>query len=63
MTTELVLLLAVFAFVLLGVFTKVPRETFANSGPRLGAHIERHLATGTGFRPGGNPVRWEKPNR
>lgn len=52
MTIEAVLLLAIYAFVLLGVFLgpSGPLETFKNSGPRLAARVERNIATGIGFK-------------
>lgn len=52
MTTELVLLLSIFAFVLLGAFVgegSGPGYAFLTGGPHLGARIEMHLATGHGF--------------
>lgn len=65
MTVELVLLLGLYAFLLLGAFLgdNGPIETFRKSGPRLGARIERNVATGDGFRASkdGAPVTWIKP--
>ncbi len=62
MTTEFVLLLSLFATVLLVALTRVPRETFVKSGPKLAARIERHLATGRDFRPKGEgPTQWLRP--
>ena len=51
MTTELVLLLSMFVFIVLGGFLGDggPRNTFKQSGPRLAARLERDLATGDGF--------------
>lgn len=52
MTTELVLLLSIFAFVLMGVFVgdgAGPKYAFLTGGPHLGARIEMQLATGHGF--------------
>lgn len=59
MTTELVLLLSMFVFIVLGGFIgdKGPRNTFKQSGPRLAARIERDIATGADFNG-----RDKKPN-
>lgn len=64
MTTEAVLLLALFAFLLFGAFMgeNGPRAVFNRSGPRLGARIEKHLATGQGFKvDGAKAPTWERP--
>jgi hypothetical protein len=68
MTTEFVLLLGIYGFLLLGAFLGDlgPIETFKKSGPRLGARIERNIATGTGFRDSprdGKGVNWVEPPR
>ena len=65
MTTELVLLLGLFVF-LVGTTLfgeKGPFAMFRKSGPRLGARIERNLTTGREFAKvkGGAYLRWEKP--
>lgn len=51
MTTELVLLLGIYAYILMGVFfgDAGPLETFKKSGPRLGARIERDISVGHYF--------------
>ncbi len=59
MTTELILLIGLFAFILLGSFLNQNsgmEAVFKKSAPRLGARIEKHLETGSGF-----PDSWEKP--
>ena len=65
MTVELVLLLSLYAFLLLGAFLGDlgPIETFKRSGPRLGARIERNISVGDGFRESadGEGVSWIKP--
>jgi len=66
MTVELVLLLSLYAFLLLGAFLGEtgPIETFKKSGPRLGARVERNISVGDGFRNSasdGQAVRWVKP--
>ena len=65
MTTELVLLLTIFAFVLLGVFIgdAGPIATFNNSAPRLGARIERNISVGSGFRNKlkNAEIQWDEP--
>jgi hypothetical protein len=66
MTVEYILLLALFAFVLMGAFMgeKGPLKVFESSAPRLGARVEQQLSTGQAFNfprnawqvpPGGAP--------
>ena len=64
MTTELVLLLGMFGFILGGVFLgeNGPRRIFANSAPRLGAHMERQMTIGNRFTFDGAGVQWVRPN-
>ncbi len=65
MTTEAVLLLGLFAFLLLGAFLgdSGPRNVFNSSGPRLGARLERHISTGQGFlTKGARAPAWTKPD-
>lgn len=63
MTTELVILLSITMFIILGAF-KAPPEAFKNAGPRLGARLEIQIETAPGFqqlsRSKGlaNPVHW-----
>lgn len=63
MTTEMVLLLAIYAFVILGIFQGDggPRATFKVSAPRLAAHIERDISVGHEFRTkdGETFPKWE----
>jgi len=66
MTVELVLLLGLYAFIILGAFLGPmgPVETFNKSAPRLAARVERNVSTGNGFRsaPAGvEAVSWRKP--
>lgn len=65
MTMELVLLLGLYAFLLLGAFLgdSGPIQTFKKSGPRLGARIERNISVGDGFRTSsdGQGVSWIAP--
>lgn len=64
MTTELVLLLSIFAFILMGVFLgdMGPLETFKSSGPRLGARVERNIAIGYKFQSAdGKKAQWRSP--
>lgn len=67
MTTEIVLLLGLYAFILLGVFLgpSGPIETFRSSVPRLGARIERNVAIGyrhrRADRPGESHLQWKEP--
>ncbi len=64
MTTEFILLLTVFVFVIVGIF-KTPTETFETAGPRLGYRIQKQIETGTEFsfksRQLPNGVQWSKP--
>ena len=65
MTTEFVLLLGLFAFILGGAFLgeNGPRNTFRNAGPRLGARVEQHITFGHQFNfRDGNAVQWAKPD-
>jgi len=65
MTTEYVLLLALYAFILLGIFLGDlgPIETFKKSAPRLAARVERNISIGDGFRTArdGRGVSWTEP--
>ncbi len=65
MTTELILLLGLFAFILGGAFLgdKGPRKVFSDSAPRLGARVEQNITFGHRFPfRDGNTVEWQKPN-
>ncbi|MGE0762791.1 MAG: hypothetical protein AB7N80_05890 [Bdellovibrionales bacterium] len=62
MTTELVLLLSIYAYIVMGVFLGDfgPLETFKKSGPRLGARIERNISIGQQFQGrGGQQPDWD----
>lgn len=65
MTVEVVLLLGIYGFLVLGAFLGDlgPIETFKKSAPRLAARIERNISTGDGFRQSrdGSGVNWIKP--
>lgn len=52
MTTELILLVSVFAFLVIGAFLgeNGPRKVFERSGPRLAARIEKDISIGHKFR-------------
>lgn len=65
MTTELVLLLGLFTFIIAGAFLgdKGPRRVFSESAPRLGARIEQHITIGHRFRfENGAGIEWRKPD-
>lgn len=69
MTTELVLLLSIFAFVTAGAIfgPKGPFKVFQNSTPRLAARVEQNLATGREFKvmqsPGSKGIQmWIPPS-
>lgn len=59
MTTEFVLLLGLYAFILLGAFLgdRGPMATFRSSGPRFAAKVERNITTGRGFQ---NPTKGQQ---
>ncbi len=63
MTVEYILLMALFAFVVMGALVTNPKRSFENAGPILGARVEKHLTTGDGFGPkkgsGTVPLQWE----
>lgn len=62
MTTELVLLLTVYAYIVLGIFFGDfgPLEVFKKSGPRLGARIERNISIGYEFKgKNGQKPNWD----
>ncbi len=65
MTTEFVLLLSVWAFIVLGIFLgdSGPIRTFERSSPRLAARVERNISVGQNFfnRIRGQNVTWTKP--
>ncbi len=63
MVTEWILLLA-GVIVVAGVFTNTLKATFNESGPRLGARIEKHLETGSRFPlEKSGKVAWEQPTK
>lgn len=69
MTTELVLLLCVFAFVTAGAIfgEKGPFKVLASSSPRLGARLEQNIAIGRQFKvrdANGNmsTLKWRAPS-
>ena len=59
MTVEYVLLLICIFAIGLKFMTSAPADAFRNSGPRMGARIEKHLATGAEFKPQGQKLRWQ----
>jgi hypothetical protein len=67
MTTEYVLLLAIYTFLILGAFLgdKGPMSAFKDAGPRLGARVERNLTVGTEFKNaakgGEKTLNWFSP--
>lgn len=65
MTTELVLLLGLFVFILGGAFLgdKGPRKVFEEAAPKLGARVEQHIVIGHRFPfENGKKVNWKKPD-
>lgn len=63
MTLEVTLLIGMFAFILGGAFfgENGPMQVFKDSGPRLGARIEKHVTTGRGFKVRGDQNKWVAP--
>lgn len=49
MTIEYTLLLVAVFGISLRFFVEAPKTAFRESGPRLAARVEKHIATGTGF--------------
>ncbi len=67
MTTELILILGLYAFILLGAFLgpRGPIATFKQSAPRLAAKIEKDISVGKNFNDavrGGPTVPWQDPD-
>ena len=67
MTLEMVLLLGIYVFIVLGAFLGDlgPIQTFKKSAPRLAARIERDISVGDGYRVSntdGQGVNWVKPS-
>jgi hypothetical protein len=64
MTVELVLLLSLYAFIVMGAMLGPlgPIETFKKSAPRLAARVERNISIGNGFRQSasGEAISWHK---
>ncbi len=69
MTTEYVLILALYAFILLGAFIPGPIQTFQTSGPRLTGQIEKEISVGGAPLPQGQTfwnalqVQWQDPSQ
>lgn len=63
MTLEVTLLASMFALILGGAFfgDNGPLRVFQSSGPRLGARLEKHIATGRGFTVKGQANQWNMP--
>lgn len=57
MSTEFILLLSIYAFVMIGVFLgeNGPIATFRHSAPRLAGKIERDISIGYQFSKRENP--------
>jgi hypothetical protein len=65
MTTELILLLGLFVFILGGAFLgeRGPRKVFEDAAPKLGARVERNITFGHRFPArDGRPVEWRRPD-
>ena len=65
MTLEYVLLLVATVGLFFSSMVEAPKAAFRNSAPRLGARIEKHLATGTGFKTSAQKAafRWDAERR
>ncbi|MBX2987977.1 MAG: hypothetical protein KF802_08765 [Bdellovibrionaceae bacterium] len=62
MTIEYVLLLFVVFCIGLKSFMSAPKDAFLNSGPKLGARIEKQLVTGRDFSLN-HSVKWSSDQR
>ena len=65
MTTELVLLLGLFVFILGGAFmgNSGPKQVFEEAAPRLGGRVENSIVIGHRFPfENGGRVPWRTPN-
>lgn len=61
MLIEYILLLTAFVFILFKPIYNVPQQAFSNAGPKLGARVEKHLETGSGYaRTGSSTIEWKK---
>jgi len=60
MLTEYVILLIGVFFVVAGLVGRL-QVTFEESAPKLGAKIEKHLETGSGFSEATEDMRWRAP--
>ncbi len=58
MTIEYVLLLICVFAIGMKAFVSAPKAAFKEGAPRLGARIEKQIATGEGFRMKGQRVNW-----
>ncbi|MCE3009651.1 MAG: hypothetical protein LW875_03450 [Proteobacteria bacterium] len=59
MTVEYILLVSLFVMFLMGSLIAGPTSAFKTAGPKLGARVEKQLATGEGFKVDGrNKQRW-----
>lgn len=60
MTIEYVLLMIAVFGIGLRFFASAPMDAFKNSAPKLGARIEKQVASGTGFKDeSGKSLEWE----
>jgi len=55
MIVEYILLITAFVLMMMKITYYAPLAAFEKAGPRLGARVEKHLATGRGFSE--NPRR------
>lgn len=60
MTIEYTLLMICVFGIGLKFFTSAPMDAFKESGPKLGARVEKHLVTGSGFKHQGRAHGWYK---
>ncbi len=58
MTIEYILLMVMVFMFALKVFVSAPMTAFKESSPRLGARVEKQIATGTGF-----DLEWQQPTK
>ncbi|MEQ1663883.1 MAG: hypothetical protein ABL927_00745 [Bdellovibrionales bacterium] len=68
MTTEFVLILGLYAFILLGAFVgdNGPASTFKSSAPRFAAMLERDISVGKDFKRKDtqqSQIEWADPGK
>ncbi|MGE3973862.1 MAG: hypothetical protein AB7F59_04975 [Bdellovibrionales bacterium] len=60
MVTEVIIILTLF-FVIAATMVGQLKTTFKGSAPKLGAKIEKHIETGSGFTEATSDITWRNP--